>query len=97
MKKENPRIKLFCAVPYEGFEKNWSKKWRRLYNEVISAADCVKMFHPAFTCIAFQERNRYMVDHSALVIAVYNGGGGGTRNTIEYARRQNVRVHIAKP
>ena len=35
-------------------------------------------------------RNRYMVDHSALVIAVYDGAGGGTRQTLEYAMRQKV-------
>ena len=36
-------------------------------------------------------RNQYMVDRSALVIAVYDGQeGGGTRNTLEYAIRQKV-------
>ena len=31
-----------------------------------------------------------MVDHSALVIAVYDGTEGGTRRTLEYALRRNV-------
>ena len=31
-----------------------------------------------------------MVDHSALVIAVYDGAGGGTRQTLEYAIRRKV-------
>ena len=35
-------------------------------------------------------RNRYMVDHSALVIAVYDGTPGGTCRTLEYALRQKV-------
>ena len=37
-----------------------------------------------------QRRNRYMVDHSALVIAVYDGSAGGTRQTLEYAIRRGV-------
>ena len=37
-----------------------------------------------------QRRNRYMVDHSALIIAVYDGLPGGTRQTLEYAIRQQV-------
>ena len=37
-----------------------------------------------------QRRNRYMVDHSALMIAVYDGTAGGTRRTLEYALRQKV-------
>ena len=31
-----------------------------------------------------------MVDHSAMVIAVYDGAPGGTRQTLEYAIRQSV-------
>ena len=37
-----------------------------------------------------QRRNRYMVYHSALIIAVYDGLPGGTRQTLEYAIRQKV-------
>ena len=39
---------------------------------------------------AIPQRNEWMVDHAARVIAVYNGTSGGTRNTIEYARAQGV-------
>ena len=35
-----------------------------------------------------------MVDHSALVIAIYNGTKGGTRNTIEYAERHGINVEV---
>ena len=31
-----------------------------------------------------------MVDHSSLVIAVWNGLLSGTKNTIDYAKRKNV-------
>lgn len=33
-----------------------------------------------------------MVNHSALVIAVWNGEKSGTRNTIIYAEKSNVPV-----
>jgi len=33
-----------------------------------------------------------MVDHSARVIAIYNGEGGGTRNTVTYAKQNGVPV-----
>ena len=35
-------------------------------------------------------RNRYMVDHSAMVIAVYDGAAGGTQQTLAYALRQKI-------
>ena len=37
-----------------------------------------------------QRRNRYMVDHSSLLIAVYDGQSGGTRSTLEYAILRRV-------
>ena len=36
--------------------------------------------------------NEWMVNHSARVIAVYNGEAGGTRNTIVYANKHGVDV-----
>ena len=39
-------------------------------------------------------RNKWMVDHSSLVLAVSNGEKGGTRNTIDYARKQGIEVRL---
>ena len=40
-------------------------------------------------------RNRYMVDRSSLLIAVYDGTPkGGTMNTLAYALRQGVETII---
>ena len=36
----------------------------------------------------YQVRNEWMIDHSSMVIAGYTGAGGGTRNTIKYAKKQ---------
>lgn len=38
-----------------------------------------------------------MVNHSARVIAIYNGEPGGTRNTIEYAKQAGVETVIIDP
>ena len=40
----------------------------------------------------WQRRNRYMVDHASLLIAVNDGARGGTRSTIEYAFKRGVNV-----
>ena len=49
-----------------------------------------KIFFQKFSYDSFQVRNEWMVNHAARVIAVYNGTGGGTHNTIEYAKTQGV-------
>ena len=42
-------------------------------------------------------RNRYLVDHSARIIAVYDGMLGGTMYTLTYAMRQGLEVTILDP
>lgn len=44
-----------------------------------------------------QVRNKYMVDTSAVLIAVYDGKAGGTRNTVEYAERQRKKILVLDP
>lgn len=96
IEKEHPHIKLLCAVPYYGFEKNWPLEWQGLYHFVLLMAYEVKVFYPTFSNTAFQERNRWMVNNYARIIAVYNGSRGGTRNTLAYAKKQHTQVCLIK-
>ena len=83
-------IKLICASPYAGFEKEWSTTWQQLYNNTIKKADLVCYISPKYGRNCFKARNIWMVNHSARVIAVYNGSIGGTKNTVDYAIKSGV-------
>jgi len=89
---EGAAIRLICASPYRGFENRWSREWQERYRRVMERADLVRFICPEYSRDCFQRRNEWMVDRSARVIAVYNGGPGGTRNTVMYANRHNVPV-----
>ena len=43
------------------------------------------------------DRNKYMVDHSAVVIAVWNGKPSGTGNTIRFAKERGCKIKIINP
>ena len=43
------------------------------------------------------ERNEYMLNNSSLVIALYNGLGGGTKSTIDKAKKKGIDVVVIKP
>ena len=45
---------------------------------------------PSQACM--QRRDRYMVDHAALLIAAFDGSPGGTRYTVEYAMRRGLEI-----
>lgn len=92
----NRDLKLICASPYNGFERSWSRDWQELYKRIMKSADLIRFICPGYSRDCFQIRNEWMVDHSAQVIAIYNGEKGGTRNTIEYAKKTGVEVVIPK-
>ena len=41
-----------------------------------------------------QERNRYMVDRSSLLLAVYDDRAGGTFSTVKYAEKKNLTIVV---
>ena len=92
-RKNNNNIKLICASPYEGFEKSWSLAERHRYNTILRKADYIKYVCEHYSLECFQIRNVWMVDHSARVIAAYNGESGGTRNTVRYAISKNIEIY----
>lgn len=94
LKNDGYPIKLICALPYDGFENNWSVYWQNKYNLILSRADLVRCISTHYSPDCFKSRNEWMVNHSSRVIAVYNGKSGGTRNTIYYASTHNIPVHI---
>jgi uncharacterized phage-like protein YoqJ len=94
LRRKNKDIKLICAIPYEGFEQRWSEHWRQLYQYVRNEADLVRVIGHGYSAGIFQVRNEWMVNHSSRVIAIYNGSLGGTKNTIDYAMKQGISVHI---
>lgn len=96
LKQNRPDIHLICAVPHPDFEIRWRKEWQELYHRVLAAADLVCMISPAYSADCYQKRNCWMVNHSARVIAAFNGSKGGTQNTIRYAKQQGVDVRIIK-
>lgn len=87
MKERNPDIRLVCVLPFEGFDKQRSSEEKEQYDSIMERADKVEVICSHYSRSCFQLRNKWMVDNSSLVIAVYNGEKGGTRNTIKYAER----------
>lgn len=88
----DPSIHLICALPHPDFEKRWSGQWQQRYRAILQKADLIKEVCPSFSMASYQKRNEWMVDRSSMVIAVFNGESGGTKNTIDYAEAHGVEV-----
>lgn len=90
--QEDLPLKLIAASPHPGFENRWSLDWQKRYAAVMAKADLIKEVCTHYSRGCYQIRNEWMVDHSARVIAVWNGSPSGTKNTIMYANRKGVPV-----
>lgn len=92
LRNEGWDAKLICACPYDGFERGWSQEWQIQYKEILVSADFVKYICEGYSRSCFQVRNKWMVNHAARVIAVFNGEKSGTKNTIDYAAKVGVPI-----
>ncbi len=90
LRKQDPRLKLICALPHPGFGQHWGGGWTERFCRVLAEADLERTICSAFSYGSYQARNEWMVRHSSLVIAVFNGEAGGTKNTLDFAKRNGV-------
>ena len=94
MKKyDNPDLHLIAASPYPNFGYTWADGWGDRIKYVASKADLIVNVSAQYTDKSvFQKRNIWMVDHSNLLISVWNGTSGGTKNTIDYAKQTGIQI-----
>lgn len=89
----NLSIPLIAAVPFEGQESKWGKSDRNQYRRIIAqASEVVYVSELGYETWKMEARNRWMVDHCDLLLALHNGSEGGTCNCVRYAESKGVRT-----
>ena len=92
-KKQYPHIRLHAILPYTSQIDRWPPSQRTRYFEILSACDETVILHGDYTPTCMFERNRYLIDHAAYLLAVYDGSArDGTGYTIRYARKQKREI-----
>lgn len=83
MRKSNPALELVAVIPYQKRLDNLrQKKWTY---DMLEACTDVVVIREGYQPSVYSHRNRYMVEHSDRVIAVYDGREkGGTAGTIRF-------------
>lgn len=83
LQKSNPALELVAVIPYQKRLDNLREK-NRTYEMLEACADVV-VIREEYQPSVYSRRNRYMVEHSDRVIAVYDGREkGGTAGTIRF-------------
>lgn len=91
--RQTSNIQLEIAMPCPNQDLKWNDRDKERYRNILRRADTVSLISEHYTTFCMQARNRYMVDKSDVVIAVWNMSNiGGTFNTIEYAKKKNKEI-----
>ena len=86
LQNENPGLKLIAALPYRKRVDSLCQKEHT--NALLDACAEVIVIQEEYRPSVYSKRNRYMVEHSDRVIAVYDGREkGGTVKTIRFAHQ----------
>ncbi|MCI8370462.1 MAG: DUF1273 domain-containing protein [Clostridia bacterium] len=92
---ENYPITLECAIPDVNQTLKWNDKDKNRHYAILQSADEKNYISGRNVADSMLKRNRYMVDKSELVIAVFNGiEKGGTWYTINYAKKKSKIIQL---
>lgn len=88
LRQTHPRqnITLETILPCENQARKWRREESQRYLEILKRCDTVLPLQKSYTRDCMNQRNRYMVDHSQFVIAVWDGQPSGTGGTIRYVK-----------
>lgn len=96
--KANPNICLHAALPCPEQQLNWTENEKKRFSNILENAKTKTIISPIYTDTCMLSRNRFMVDNSERVIAVWNGFfRGGTAYTVRYAKKENKEIHLIRP
>lgn len=91
-KRMGAPVRLIAVIPFPEQSRRWNAAERMSYDRILNACDKKIVLNPAYIQGCYHQRNRYMVDHSSLLICFYDGGRGGTAYTVNYAKEKQLEI-----
>ena len=95
LRQRCPEVTLECVRPCESQADSWPAEERLRYQGILDRCDYETLVQHHYDRFCMMRRNRYMVDRSARIIAVYNGvPKGGTAQTLLYAMKRGLETDV---
>jgi uncharacterized phage-like protein YoqJ len=94
--REEYDITLECAIPCLNQSAKWVVEANNIWQRICEKADKITyVSDQPYTSSCMQKRNEYMVDNTDIVLAIWDGTAGGTKNCVDYAKRKGKYIlHI---
>jgi uncharacterized phage-like protein YoqJ len=97
LRKRYPEITLEAALACESQAERWPETDRDRFFELLAACDRETFVSRNYHKNCYRDRNRYIVDQSRRLIAVYDGKFGGTMVTVNRAREKKSELVLIDP
>lgn len=94
LREKYPQVRLEAAVPCRSQADRWSAGHQARYQALLDRCDWETLVQQEYDPGCMMRRNRYMVDHASLVLAVFDGSPGGTMRTLAYAMGEKVTTEL---
>ena len=92
MMETDPKLELIAMVPCPQQADRWPKADRERYAALLRRCTRTEMLEPSYRQGSMLRRNRAMVERSQMLISVYDGGQGGTGQTVRLAEKQGLEI-----
>lgn len=96
----HPEIKLHCVVPFTAQDQKWTPEQQVRYHALLDRSDDVIITQEKYSKDCYYIRNRYLVDHADVLLAVYDmqaNKRSGTGYTVHNAQAQNKPIIAIDP
>ena len=85
------------AVPCPTQASRWPPLLRRRWRDILDRCDLETVVQQNYDRWCMLRRDRYLVDRSAVILAVFDGTPGGTRYTLDYAMDKKREILLLDP
>ena len=92
LRDTHPDVTVEAAIPCPTQADAWPADQRERYERLVATCDFETVVSSKYTSSCMQRRDRYMVDHASLLIAVFDGSPGGTQYTVQYAMGRGLDI-----
>lgn len=92
LRKKRPDTRLHLILPCPDQTKGWPQKDVEMYEAIKKEADEITVVSPRYERGCMHERNRRLVDNSAVCVAYMTRQSGGTAYTVAYAEKQGLEI-----
>ena len=94
LKSERDGIKLIAVIPCPEQDSRWNADSKQRRRRILEQCDRQITVSPKYTRDCMHKRDRVIVDMCDVLLAVYDGKDGGTKYTVDYAKKKGRKTVI---